>query len=219
MKERGEAYARWCDAIGLRHWVLAFDEGHRWGHMTTNLVECINSVLKGARNLPVLMPVRATYYRLNEFFTRKSAETHEHKCAGFTYSVFAQQRIEANMQQAGNIVVHWFNRQNEVFEVERLPCRHVIACCANQRLDQKLYVHDIYKMTEVCKVYRFGFTPLGDPKTWPAYEGPTLVSNLALRRTSKGHPKLTRYLNEIDSRDIRGPQICRLCGAQGYSQS
>ncbi|XP_057720415.1 uncharacterized protein LOC130934910 [Arachis stenosperma] len=42
LEERGEAYARWCDAIGLRHWVLAFDEGHRWGHMTTNLVECIN---------------------------------------------------------------------------------------------------------------------------------------------------------------------------------
>nr|XP_029146876.1 uncharacterized protein LOC114924896 [Arachis hypogaea] len=120
--------------------------------MTTNLVECINSVLKGARNLPVLALVRATYYRLNELFTRKSAESHERKRAGFTYSVFAQQRIEANMQQAGNIVVHRFDRRNEVFEVremtsgkvsvvdlarrrcdcghfqlERIPCRHVIA--------------------------------------------------------------------------------------------
>ncbi|XP_025651924.1 uncharacterized protein [Arachis hypogaea] len=28
LEERGEAYARWCDAIGLRHWVLAFDKGH-----------------------------------------------------------------------------------------------------------------------------------------------------------------------------------------------
>ncbi|XP_057733914.1 uncharacterized protein LOC130949110 [Arachis stenosperma] len=54
LEERGEAYTRWCDAIGLRHWVLAFDEGHRWGHMTTNLVKCIDSVLKGVRNLPVL---------------------------------------------------------------------------------------------------------------------------------------------------------------------
>nr|XP_025611914.1 uncharacterized protein LOC112705294 [Arachis hypogaea] len=110
LEERGEAYVRWCDAIGLRHWVLAFDEGHRWGHMTTNLVECINSVLKGARNLPVLALVRATYYRLNELFTRKSAEAHERRRAGFTYSVFAQQRIEANMKQAGNIVVYRFDR-------------------------------------------------------------------------------------------------------------
>ncbi|XP_025685692.1 uncharacterized protein [Arachis hypogaea] len=244
LEERGEAYARWCDAIGLRHWVLAFDEGHRWGHMTTNLVECINSVLKGARNLPVLALVRATYYRLNKLFTRKSAETHERKRAGYTYSAFAQQRIEASMQQVGNIVVHRFDRRNEVFEVremttgkvlvidlarrtcdcghfqvERIPCRHVIACCANQRLDWQLYVHDVYKMTKVRKVYRFEFTPLGDPETWPAYEGPTLVANPTLRRTSKGRPKLTRYLNEMDSHDMRSPRICRLCGAQGHSRS
>ncbi|XP_025664296.1 uncharacterized protein [Arachis hypogaea] len=244
LEERGEAYARWCDAIGLRHWVLAFDEGHRWGHMTTNLVECINSVLKGARNLSVFALVRATYYRLNEFFTRKSAETHERKRAGFNYSVFAQQRIEANMQRAGNIVVHRFDRRNEVFEVrempngkelvvdlarrtcdcghfqvERLPCRHVIACYANQRLDWQLYVHDVYRMTKVRKVYRFEFVPLGDAETWPSYQGPTLVANPALKRTSKGRPKLTRYLNEMDSRDMRGPRICRFCGRQGHSQS
>ncbi|QHO04709.1 uncharacterized protein DS421_13g442520 [Arachis hypogaea] len=219
LEERGEAYVRWCDAIGLRHWVLAFDEGHRWGHMTTNLVECINSVLKGARNLPVLPLVRATYYRLNELFTRKSAETHERKRAGYTYSAFAQQRIKASMQQARNIVVHRFDRRNKVFEVERISCRHVIACCANQRLDWQLYVHDVYKMKEVRKVYRFEFTLLGDPETLPAYEGPTLVANPALRRTSKGRPKLTRYLNEMDSRDMRGHRICRLCGAQGHSRS
>ncbi|RYQ95483.1 hypothetical protein Ahy_B08g090792 [Arachis hypogaea] len=128
----------------------------------------------------------------------KSAETHERKRAGFTYSVFAQQQIEANMQQVGNIVMHRLDRQNEVFEVhemtsgkvlvvdlarrtcdcghfqvEPLPCHH--------HLDWQLYIHDVYKMTEVRKVYRFEFTPLGDLKTWPAYEGPTLVANPALR--------------------------------------
>ncbi|RYR59346.1 hypothetical protein Ahy_A05g025209 [Arachis hypogaea] len=153
-------------------------------------------------------------------------------------------RIEASMQQAGNIVVHRFDRRNDVFEVremtsgkvlvvdlarrtcdcghfqvERIPCRHVIACCANQQIDWHVYVHDVYKMTEVHKVYRFEFSPLGDAETWPAYEGPTLVANPALRRTSKGRPKLTRYLNEMDSRDMRGPWICRLCGAQGHSRS
>ncbi|RYR33056.1 hypothetical protein Ahy_A10g047605 [Arachis hypogaea] len=195
LEDRGKAYARWCDAVGLRH-LLAFDEGHRWGHITTNIVECINS------------------------------------------------RIEKNMQQAVNIVMHRFDRRNEVFEVremtsakvlvvdlaprscdcghfqvERLPCHHVIACCANQHLDWQLYVNDVYKMTEVHKVYRFKFTQLSDPETWPAYKGPTLVANPASRRTSKGRPKLTRYLNKMDSRDMCGPQICRFCGAQGYSRS
>ncbi|RYR07408.1 hypothetical protein Ahy_B05g074751 [Arachis hypogaea] len=80
-------------------------------------------------------------------------------------------------------------------------------------------MHDVYRMTEVRKVYRFEFVPLGDAETWPAYQGPTLVANPALRRTSKGRPKLTRYLNEMDSRDMCGPWICRLCGRQGHSRS
>ncbi|RYR39370.1 hypothetical protein Ahy_A09g044881 [Arachis hypogaea] len=69
----------------------------------------------------------------------------------------------------------------------------------------KLYVHEVYKMTDVRKVYRFEFTPLGDPETWPAYEGPLLVTNPALRRTSKSRPKLTQYLNKMDSHDMSGP--------------
>ncbi|RYR58299.1 hypothetical protein Ahy_A05g023978 [Arachis hypogaea] len=49
---------------------------HRRGHMTTNLVLCINSLLKGGRNLLVLALVRATYYWLNELFTQKNTEAY-----------------------------------------------------------------------------------------------------------------------------------------------
>ncbi|RYR21053.1 hypothetical protein Ahy_B03g066289 [Arachis hypogaea] len=84
---------------------------------------------------------------------------------------------------------------------------------------RKSVVAAIRRYTIVRGVYRFEFTPLGDPETWPAYEGPTLVANPALRRTSKGRLKLTRYLNEMDSRDMLGPRVCRLCGAQGHSRS
>ncbi|XP_029151648.1 uncharacterized protein [Arachis hypogaea] len=174
LKERGEAYTQWCDEIGVERWVLAFDGGHRWGHMTTNLVECINSVLKGARNLPVTALVRSTFYRLNELFTRKSTEAHERLRNGFTYSEFATKRVEESFRRAGNVVVNRFDRCNEMFEVremqdgtiytvnlaqrhcdcghfqvERLPCRHVLACCANQRLDWQVYVNDVYKMSEI----------------------------------------------------------------------
>ncbi|RYR08132.1 hypothetical protein Ahy_B05g075684 [Arachis hypogaea] len=53
LKERGEAYTNWLDRIPREQYALAFDGGYRWDHMTTNLVECINFVLQGARNLPV----------------------------------------------------------------------------------------------------------------------------------------------------------------------
>ncbi|KAL4394276.1 hypothetical protein AHAS_Ahas02G0135800 [Arachis hypogaea] len=89
----------------------------------------------------------------------------------------------------------------------------------NQHLDGQLYVNDVYKMTEVRTVYRFEFVPLDNIETWPTYSGPKLVANPALWRTSKGHPKLTRYLNEMDSQEMRGPWICCLYGRQVQSQS
>ncbi|XP_025692816.1 uncharacterized protein [Arachis hypogaea] len=120
LRERGEAYTQWCDEIGVQRWVLAFDRGHRWGHMTANLVECINSVLKGARNLPVTAIVRSTFYRLNELVTRKSTEAHEHVRNGFTYSEFATKRVEESFRRAGNVVVNRFDRRNEMFEVREM---------------------------------------------------------------------------------------------------
>ncbi|XP_025652920.1 uncharacterized protein [Arachis hypogaea] len=244
LKEQSEAYTQWCDEIGVERWVLAFDGGHRWGHMMTNLVECINFVLKGARNLPVTALVRSTFYRLNELFTRKSTEAHEHLHNGFTYSEFATKRVEESFRRAGNIVVNRFDRHNEMFQVremqddtiytvnlaqqhcdcghfqvERLPCRHMLACCTNQRLDWQVYVHDVYKMSEIRKVYRGEFVPMGDPSTWDRYEGAKVITNWTLRRATKGRPKSTRYLNEMDSRDMRGPRRCTICGCEGHSRS
>ncbi|RYR61604.1 hypothetical protein Ahy_A04g018793 [Arachis hypogaea] len=238
---KGPALAKAC---GQDRWELAFDEGHQWGHMTMNLVRCITSVLKGARNLTILALVQAIYYRLNELFTRKNIEAYQCKRARFTFFEFATQRIEANMQRAGNIVVHRFDRRNKVFEVremtsekvlvvdlarrrcdhgnfqvERLPCHHASACCANQRLDWQVYVSDVYKMSEIWKVYRVEFVPLGNTETWPNYPGLTMVTNPALGRKSKDCPKSTRYLNEIDSRKMRGPRVCRLSRRQDYSHS
>ncbi|QHN94298.1 uncharacterized protein DS421_17g600040 [Arachis hypogaea] len=240
----GEAYTNWLDRIPREQYALAFDGGYRWGHMTTNLVECINSMLKGARNLPVTALVKATFYRLNELFTRKRAEAEARINAGHVFSDVVTSKLHANQLASGNIQVSCFDRQNEVFEVrempsglefavdlrglrcdcgefqvDRIPCRHVFACCANQRLDWKLYVNDVYKMEQVRRVYRARFRPLGNPTTWPAYNGPRFVPNPFLRRVSKGRPRMTRFLNEMDTRMLRRPRRCTLCGAEGHSRS
>ncbi|XP_016164934.1 uncharacterized protein LOC107607499 [Arachis ipaensis] len=244
LKERGEAYTNWLDRIPREQYALAFDGGYRWGHMTTNLVECINSVLKGARNLPVTTLVKATFYRLNELFTRKRAEAEARINAGHVFFEMVTSKLHANQRASGNIQVSCFDREHEVFEVrempngveyavdlrqqrcdygefqvDRIPCRHVLACCANQRLDWQVYVHDVYKMDSVRRVYRARFRPLENPTTWPAYRGPRFVGNPFLRRVAKGRPKMTRFLNEMDTRMLRGPRRCKQCGAEGHSRS
>ncbi|XP_072066962.1 uncharacterized protein [Arachis hypogaea] len=244
LQERGEAYSNWLDRISREQFALAFDGGYRWSHMTTNLVECINSVLKGARNLPITSLVKATFYRLNELFTRKRAEAEARINAGHVFSEVVTSKLPANQLGSENIQVSCFDRQNEVFEVrempsglqyavdlrqqrcdcgefqvDRLPCRHIFACCANQRLDWQVYVHDVYKMDQVRRVYRARFRPLGNPTTWPAYNGPRFVPNLFLRRVTKGRPRMTRFLNEMDTRILRRPRRCRQCGAKRHSHS
>ncbi|XP_057733982.1 uncharacterized protein LOC130949213 [Arachis stenosperma] len=102
-------------------YALAFDDGYRWGHMTTNLVERINSVLKGACNLPITALVKATFYRLNELFTRKRAETEAQINAGHVFSKLVTSKLHANQLASRNIQVSCFDRQNEVFEMREMP--------------------------------------------------------------------------------------------------
>ena len=49
-------------------WALSFDEGYRYGAMTTNVSECFNGVLKGARSLPITAMVKYTWLKLNSYF-------------------------------------------------------------------------------------------------------------------------------------------------------
>ncbi|XP_057723926.1 uncharacterized protein LOC130939878 [Arachis stenosperma] len=191
LKEWGEAYTNWFDRIPREQYALAFNGGYRWGHMTTNLVECINSVLKGARNFPVTALVKAIFYRLNELFTRKRAEAEARINAGLVLSEMVTSKLHANQRASGNI----------------------------QRLDWQVYVHDVYKMDQVRRVYRAWFRPLENPATWPAYHGPRFVGNPFLRRVAKGRPKMTRFLNEMDTRMLCRPRRCKQCSAEGQSRS
>ena len=49
-------------------WVLTFDKGYCYGAMTTNVSKCFNSVLKGARRLPIIAKVKYTFFKLNAYF-------------------------------------------------------------------------------------------------------------------------------------------------------
>jgi len=63
MKSDFSQKVSWIDQILLEKWTQVFDEGNRYGHMTTNLVECINSILKGEQSLLFLkITFKKIYY-------------------------------------------------------------------------------------------------------------------------------------------------------------
>ncbi|XP_076926428.1 uncharacterized protein LOC143589593 [Bidens hawaiensis] len=59
---------QWLEDHALDKWTLAHDGGKRYGLLTTNLSKIFNSVLKGARFLPITSCVQLTFYRLVHYF-------------------------------------------------------------------------------------------------------------------------------------------------------
>ncbi|KAK2380593.1 hypothetical protein QL285_068277 [Trifolium repens] len=65
----------WFDNIRREKWTQAYDGGCRWGHMTSNLAEAMNSVFKDIRNQPITALVQATYYKCGELFGRRGEQS------------------------------------------------------------------------------------------------------------------------------------------------
>ena len=63
-----QAVHQYLNDVSQDKWALAFDKGYRYGAMTTNISECFNGVLKGARSLPIMAMVKYTWFKLIAYF-------------------------------------------------------------------------------------------------------------------------------------------------------
>ncbi|XP_057730561.1 uncharacterized protein LOC130945883 [Arachis stenosperma] len=100
LRSEDPAMCEWANRIEYSLWTQHRDEGRRFGHTMTNISECVNSILKGVRNLPVCSLVKATYGRLAELFVRKGREAEAQLRTGQQFSQHLVKCIEANLKTA-----------------------------------------------------------------------------------------------------------------------
>jgi hypothetical protein len=75
IKKKNENAYKWLRKISEKKWALAHDEGGaRFGQRSTNMVECFNGVMKGARSLPVTSLAEFTWYKLVSYFSERRYE-------------------------------------------------------------------------------------------------------------------------------------------------
>ena len=91
---------RYLKAENKEKWTLAHDEGCRYGAMTTNLSECFNKVLKGARSLPITTMVRFTYFKVNLYFDARRNLTLDQLEAGQEWCKYATDKFKKNQVKA-----------------------------------------------------------------------------------------------------------------------
>ena len=96
MRSKFRRAAEWLDSIPREKWTQCYDGGKRYGHMTTNLAECMNFVLKEARALPITALVKATFSKINVLFVNKGTQIINMLRAGHVYSQEAYELMQEN---------------------------------------------------------------------------------------------------------------------------
>ncbi|CAK8538229.1 unnamed protein product [Lathyrus sativus] len=218
---------RWIDSIPAEKWTRAFDGGRRWGHMTTNLVESMNVVFKGTRNLPITALVRATYYRLRSLFVERGGKWSVVLNSGQTFTdnclnVFSVQETmdHGEGKPMGHYKVDLLNGWCDCgkFQAFRVPFSHVIAACSNVRHDACALLSDVYRVTNLFGVYNASFPVMSCDEYWPVYEGDQICHNPRMWRNKKGRPVNTRITTEMDNFD-KLERKCSMCRQTGHNRT
>ncbi|XP_016207225.1 uncharacterized protein LOC107647682 [Arachis ipaensis] len=248
LRSENPAMCDWGNRIEYSLWTQYCDEGRRFGHMTTNISECVNSILKGVRNLPVCSLVKATYGRLAELFVRKGREAQAQLGTGQQFSQYLVKCIEANLKTARCFTVTVYDRDNSeytvaettptgsfslesyrvslgsqtcdcgYFQTLHFPCTHALTCCAYSRVTWQPYVHPVYRLSSVFSVYQMGFTPPIPEGFWPPYDGATIIPDPSMRRAREGRPRSTRIRTNMNETDPNRPKRCSLYRQPGHTR-
>ncbi|XP_020986016.1 uncharacterized protein LOC107481570 [Arachis duranensis] len=198
MRSENPAMCDWANRMEYDKWTQHEDSGRRFGHMTTNISECVNSVLKGTRNLSVTSLVKSTHQ--SEYTVAETTPTGNFSLGSYRVSL-KDQTCDCGHFQA----LHY-------------PCCHAIACCAYSRLNWASYVHKVYRMSEVFQVYKLGFVLPIPEGLWPPYAGPTVIPDPNMRRAKEGRPKATRIRGSMDRTADNLPKRCGLCRQPGHTR-
>ncbi|KAL5148389.1 hypothetical protein HKD37_13G035431 [Glycine soja] len=221
-RQLSPAIATWIDRISKEKWTMAYDrEGCRYGHMTTNLSECINKVLKDCRNIPITTLVKSTYSRCRKYFVDRDHQAQRQLNEGQVYC----SKLVKELKKIKNKLV----RTSFAFEVEETfnpitqrdgkkwavnlnghycqcgkysalhyPCSHIIAACGYVSMNYYQYIDVVYTNEHILKAYSAQWWPLGNEAAIPPSDDAwTLLPDLTTIR-AKGRPKSTKTRNEMD---------------------
>ncbi|KAL0336159.1 UNVERIFIED_CONTAM: hypothetical protein Sradi_4827800 [Sesamum radiatum] len=185
-KQDVKAFA-YLDAINKEKWTASHDGGWRCGILTTNMSECINGVLKGARRLPLLSTV--TKY------------SHAQQSA----SVVTRRQGRHGMNTH---VVKIANRECSCGKWNQfgIPCSHAQKVCGAYNISAASMVKDYYDVMAYNNTYSKHFEPVQSEDYWddPNFQ---LVHDPTIRTVTRpGRNQTTRIHNEMDWRQTRARQ-------------
>ncbi|XP_073314696.1 uncharacterized protein [Primulina huaijiensis] len=235
IKQKNIMAHRYLAGIAKEKLSLAHDGGWRRGVMTTNMSECLNIVLKGARRLPISAIVHLTLLRCIQYFiervTRSGRMVQENQLwsdyACRKYEKWARKSSEHRVfkydvrdQTASVATVGRPSRGQHMYVVKLstsdcscgkwtivgIPCSHAICTAKWHSLDPTTLVQPWYNLSEYLATYEDRFQPLADERYW---DPPTFeLRHNPVRREIRrvGRDRTTQIRNEMDTPGLRDIQ-------------
>jgi hypothetical protein len=118
-KYNGEV-VQYLDELTVQRWTLVHDDGCRYGAMTTNLSECFNGVLKGARSLPITIMVQFIFYKLVHYFEDQRTKTQGELDDGEVFSKYSMDKFKRYRDKASRHRVKMYDSRTGSFEITTL---------------------------------------------------------------------------------------------------
>ncbi|XP_061341398.1 uncharacterized protein LOC133287745 [Gastrolobium bilobum] len=206
-RDTSRQVAEWIDDIPKEKWSRAHDlDGRRFGHMTTNLAESINRVLKGARNMPITSLVKFTYSRLVQYCVERGQSACRQLESGHTYCKNVIESLTHNESVVTMHTVRTYNVDETVFEVDtgfertyvvnltartcqcgqfkafKYPCSHAVAAALSIRRNYRQYIDDFFKTSNLVKAYSFPWEPISNEQAIPPNAGPVVIPDKNMLR-------------------------------------
>ncbi|KAL2231116.1 UNVERIFIED_CONTAM: hypothetical protein Sindi_1706000 [Sesamum indicum] len=233
-KQSLEAF-QWLDRINKEKWTASQDGGWRCGILTTNMSECINGVLKGARRLPLTAIAEMTFQRSVHYFRERLARstvmlTNNQLWTDFAYKMFTrwhQNSVEHTVtkyhqfQQSASVVTRRHGGHGVNTHVVKIanrecscgkwtqfgiPCSHAQKVCAAFMINAASMVKDYYDIMTYKNIYSKSFEPVHSEDYWDV-PGFELVHDPTIRISSRpGRNQTTRIHNEMDWAQRRARQ-------------
>ncbi|KAH1227868.1 Vacuolar cation/proton exchanger 3 [Glycine max] len=198
------AIATWIDRISKEKWTMTYDkEGRRYDHMTTNLSECVNKVLKDYHNIPITALVKSTYNRCRKYFVDRGRQVPRQLNEGQVYCSKNFEKIknkfvrtsfasmistQQGLKWAVNLNDHYC--QCGKYSALHYPCSHIIAACGYVSINYFQYIDVVYTNEHILKAYSTQWWPLGNETTIPPSDDSwTLIPDPTTIRVKDLFPK------------------------------
>ncbi|KAK4595209.1 hypothetical protein RGQ29_013583 [Quercus rubra] len=193
--------------------------------MTTNVSECFNGVLKGARSLPITAMVKYTWFKLNSYFDDRRNKSIAQLNSRQKWTKYALDIFMRNKAKAEHHRVTRLSAQQQSYQVDT---PHNPGICIRYRHDAEQYIDPCYSVDALFRSYAPIFPALKDRLSWSdPEETRRVLPNPRLIR-AKGRPVSTRIRNEMDEGGNRprttpwkegGRKVqCGLCDQEGHNR-